>query len=91
MKQEGSKHQVRPAYFVTEVDQTKKLLKAKKMLHIHTQIPTKFQNKTFEIKLPGFVLAKSQILPKQYPIEMSDDDQLPMKQPRNLLELSWRR
>ena len=63
IKQEKSKHAVRPSYFVTEVNYDKNLLKAKKMLHVHTQIPTKFQNINYEIKISDFIPAKSQIIP----------------------------
>ena len=61
IRQEKSKHSVRPAYFVTEVIPDKSLIKAKKMLHAHSEIPTKFQNINYEIKMSDFVPAKSQI------------------------------
>ena len=33
------------------------------MLHIHSRIPSRFQNKNYEIKMSDFVLAKSSIVP----------------------------
>ena len=59
IRQEKSKHSVRPAYFITEVIPDKSLIKAKKMLHAHSEIPTKFQNINYEIKMSDFVPAKS--------------------------------
>ena len=66
IRQEKPKHAVRPAYFVTEVIPDKSLIKAKKMLHAHSQIPTKFQNINYEIKMSDFVLAKSQLSPATF-------------------------
>ena len=74
IKQEKSKHAVRPAYFVTQVDRQKNLLKAKKMLHIHSPIPTKFQNVDYEIKITDFVPAKSQLIPS-WKEDIVDDNQ----------------
>ena len=33
------------------------------MLHIHSRIPTRFQNSNYEIKMSDFILAKSSIIP----------------------------
>ena len=63
IKHERSKHSVRPAYFVTKVDDDKQLITAKKMLHVHSRIPTRFQNANYEIKMSDFILAKSSIIP----------------------------
>ena len=59
IKHEHSKHKVRPAYYVTKVDDENKLVTAKKMLHVHSRKPTKFQNTDYEIKMSDFILAKS--------------------------------
>ena len=66
IKHEKSKHSVRPAYFVTEVNYEKQLITAKKMLHIHSRIPTRFQNANYEIKMSDFILAKSSIIPMSF-------------------------
>ena len=63
IKHEKTKHSVRPAYFVTNVDEKNQLITAKKMLHIHSRIPTRFQNANYEIKMSDFILAKSSIVP----------------------------
>ena len=63
IKHEKTKHAVRPAYFVTKVDLTNKIITAKKMLHVHSRLPSRFQNKNYEIKMSDFVLAKSSIVP----------------------------
>ena len=63
IKHEKTKHAVRPAYFVTKVDPTNNIITAKKMLHVHSRLPSRFQNTNYEIKMSDFVLAKSSIVP----------------------------
>ena len=62
IRHEKSKHSVRPAYFVTSINHEKKLVTAKKMLHIHSKLPTKFQNISYEIKMADFIPAKSSLV-----------------------------
>ena len=77
IKHEHSKHSVRPAYYVTKVDEENKIVTAKKMLHVHSKKPTKFQNINYEIKLSDFIPAKCFTIPNsdfnQYPDSEADD------------------
>ena len=63
IKHEKTKHSVRPAYFVTKIDPKNNIITAKKMLHVHSRLPSRFQNTNYEIKMSDFVLAKSSIVP----------------------------
>ena len=58
IRQEHSKHEVRPSYLVTEVDYKKNLIKAKKMLHIHKMSQQGSKIKIMKLRSPILSLQK---------------------------------